>query len=120
MGYTTVFNYTDNAPANTAGLTVTINNSINDGMDNCLYQVYGSCFFYKGTDGEYHDYEGTNPDLKVTASIPDSNGYKYIFNGWHHKNWNYLTDGLGKLTYKNNYNIGQGKTSYSLSPHFQE
>lgn len=118
MGYTTVFNYTDNAPANTAGLTVTINNSINDGMDNCLYQVYGSCFFYKGTDGEYHDYEGTNPDLKVTASIPDSNGYKYIFNGWHHKNWNYLTDGLGKLTYKNNYNIGQGKTSYSLSPHF--
>lgn len=118
MGYTTVFNYTDNAPANTAGLTVTINNSINDGMDNCLYQVYGSGFFYKGTDGEYHDYEGTNPDLKVTASIPDSNGYKYIFNGWHHKNWNYLTDGLGKLTYKNNYNIGQGKTSYSLSPHF--
>lgn len=118
MGYTTVFNYTDNAPANTAGLTVTINNSINDGMDNYLYQVYGSCFFYKGTDGEYHDYEGTNPDLKVTASIPDSNGYKYIFNGWHHKNWNYLTDGLGKLTYKNNYNIGQGKTSYSLSPHF--
>lgn len=119
MGYTTVFNYTDNAPANTAGLTVTINNSINDGMDNCLYQVYGSCFFYKGTDGEYHDYEeGTNPDLKVTASIPNSNGYKYIFNGWHHKNWNYLTDGLGKLTYKNNYNIGQGKTSYSLSPHF--
>lgn len=118
MGYTTVFNYTDNAPANTAGLTVTINNSINDGMDNCLYQVYGSCFFYKGTDGEYHDYEGTNPDLKVTASIPDNNGYKYIFNGWHHKNWNYLTDGLGKLTYKNNYNIGQGKTSYSLSPHF--
>lgn len=118
MGYTTVFNYTDNAPANTAGLTVTINNSINDGMDNCLYQVYGNCFFYKGIDGEYHDYEGTNPDLKVTASIPDSNGYKYIFNGWHHKNWNYLTDGLGKLTYKNNYNIGQGKTSYSLSPHF--
>ena len=119
MGYTTVFNYTDNAPANTAGLTVTINNSINDGMDNCLYQVYGSCFFYKGTDGEYHDYEeGTNPDLKVTASIPDNDGYKYIFNGWHHKNWNYLTDGLGKLTYKNNYNIGQGKTSYSLSPHF--
>lgn len=118
MGYTTVFNYTDNAPANTAGLTVTINNSINDGMDNYLYQVYGSCFFYKGTDGTYHDYEGTNPDLKVTASIPDSNGYKYIFVGWHHKNWNYLTDGLGKLTYKNNYNIGQGKTSYSLSPHF--
>lgn len=118
MGYTTVFNYTDNAPANTAGLTVTINNSINNGMDNYLYQVYGSCFFYKGTDGTYHDYEGTNPDLKVTASIPDSNGYKYIFVGWHHKNWNYLTDGLGKLTYKNNYNIGQGKTSYSLSPHF--
>lgn len=118
MGYTTVFNYTDNAPANTAGLTVTINNSINDGMDNYLYQVYGSCFFYKGTDGTYHDYEGTNPDLKVTASIPDSNGYKYIFVGWHHKNWNYLTDGLGKLTYKNNYNIGQGKASYSLSPHF--
>ena len=118
MGYTTVFNYTDNAPANTAGQTVTINNNINDGMDNNLYQVYGNCFFYKGTDGEYHDYEGTNPDLKVTASIPDSNGYKYIFNGWHHKNWNYLTDGLGKLTYKNNYNIGQGKTSYSLSPHF--
>ena len=118
MGYTTVFNYTDNAPANTAGLTVTINNSINDGMNNNLYQVYGSCFFYKGTDGTYHDYEGTNPDLKVTASIPNSNGYKYIFNGWHHKNWNYLTDGLGKLTYKNNYNIGQGKTSYSLSPHF--
>ena len=118
MGYTTVFNYTDNAPANTAGLTVTINNSINDGMDNYLYQIYGSCFFYKGTDGTYHDYEGTNPDLKVTASIPDSNGYKYIFVGWHHKNWNYLTDGLGKLTYKNNYNIGQGKTSYSLSPHF--
>ena len=87
-------------------------------MDNNLYQVYGNCFFYKGIDGEYHDYEGTNPDLKVTASIPDSNGYKYIFNGWHHKNWNYLTDGLGKLTYKNNYNIGQGKTSYSLSPHF--
>ncbi len=118
MGYTTVFNYSDTAPSNTAGQTVTINNNINDGMDNCLYQVYGSCFFYKGTDGEYHDYEGTNPDLKVTASIPDSNGYKYIFNGWHHKNWNYLTDGLGKLTYKNNYNIGQGKTSYSLSPHF--
>lgn len=118
MGYTTVFNYTDNAPANTAGLTVTINNSINDGMDNNLYQIYGNCFFYKGTDGEYHDYEGANPDLKVTASIPNSNGYKYIFNGWHHKNWNYLTDGLGKLTYKNNYNIGQGKTSYSLSPHF--
>lgn len=119
MGYTTVFNYTDNAPANTAGLTVTINNSINDGMDNCLYQVYGSCFFYKGTDGEYHDYEeGTNPDLKVTASIPDNNGYKYIFNGWHHKNWNYLTDGLGKLTYKNNYDIGKGKASYVLSPHF--
>lgn len=118
MGYTTVFNYTDNAPANTAGLTVTINNSINDGMNNNLYQVYGSCFFYKGTDGAYHDYEGTNPDLKVTASIPNSNGYKYIFNGWHHKKLNYLTDGLGKLTYKNNYNIGQGKTSYSLSPHF--
>lgn len=119
MGYTTMFNYTDNAPANTAGLTVTINNSINDGMDNCLYQVYGSCFFYKGTDGEYHDYEeGTNPDLKVTASIPDNNGYKYIFNGWHHKNWNYLTDGLGKLTYKNNYDIGKGKASYVLSPHF--
>lgn len=118
MGYTTVFNYTDNAPANTAGLTVTINNSINDGMDSNLYQVYGSCFFYKGTDGAYHDYEGTNPDLKVTASIPNSNGYKYIFNGWHHKNWNYLTDGLGKLTYKNDYNIGQGKTSYNLSPHF--
>lgn len=119
MGYTTVFNYTDNAPANTAGLTVTINNSINDGMDNCLYQVYGSCFFYKGTDGEYHDYEeGTNPDLKVTASIPDNNGYKYIFNGWHHKNWNHLTDGLGKLTYKNNYDIGKGKASYVLSPHF--
>lgn len=119
MGYTTVFNYTDNAPANTAGLTVTINNSINDGMDNCLYQIYGSCFFYKGTDGEYHDYEeGTNPDLKVTASIPDNNGYKYIFNGWHHKNWNYLTDGLGKLTYKNNYDIGKGKASYVLSPHF--
>lgn len=119
MGYTTVFNYTDNAPANTAGLTVTINNSINDGMDNCLYQVYGSCFFYKGTDGEYHDYEeGTNPDLKVTVSIPDNNGYKYIFNGWHHKNWNYLTDGLGKLTYKNNYDIGKGKASYVLSPHF--
>lgn len=118
MGYTTVFNYTDTAPSNTAGQTVTINNNINDGMDNNLYQVYGNCFFYKGTDGEYHDYEGTNPDLKVTASIPDSNGYKYIFNGWHHKNWNYLTDGLGKLTYKNNYNIGQGKTSYSLSPHF--
>lgn len=118
MGYTTVFNYTDNAPANTAGLTVTINNSINDGMDNCLYQVYGSCFFYKGTDGEYHDYEGANPDLKVTASIPNSNGYKYIFNGWHHKNWNYLTDGLGKLTYKNNYDIGKGKASYVLSPHF--
>lgn len=118
MGYTTVFNYSDTAPSNTAGQTVTINYNINDGMDNNLYQVYGSCFFYKGTDGEYHDYEGTNPDLKVTASIPDSNGYKYIFNGWHHKNWNYLTDGLGKLTYKNNYNIGQGKTSYSLSPHF--
>ena len=118
MGYTTVFNYTDNAPANTAGLTVTINNSINDGMDSNLYQVYGSCFFYKGTDGAYHDYEGTNPDLKVTASIPNSNGYKYIFNGWHHKKLNYLTDGLGKLTYKNDYNIGQGKTSYSLSPHF--
>lgn len=118
MGYTTVFNYSDTAPSNTAGQTVTINNNINDGMDNNLYQVYGNCFFYKGTDGEYHDYEGTNPDLKVTASIPDSNGYKYIFNGWHHKNWNYLTDGLGKLTYKNNYNIGQGKTSYSLSPHF--
>lgn len=118
MGYTTVFNYTDNAPANTAGLTVTINNSINDGMDNYLYQVYGSCFFYKGTDGTYHDYEGTNPDLKVTASIPDSNGYKYIFVGWHHKNWNYLTDGLGKLTYKNNYDIGKGKASYVLSPHF--
>lgn len=118
MGYTTVFNYTDTASSNTAGQTVTINNNINDGMDNNLYQVYGNCFFYKGTDGEYHDYEGTNPDLKVTASIPDSNGYKYIFNGWHHKNWNYLTDGLGKLTYKNNYNIGQGKTSYSLSPHF--
>lgn len=119
MGYTTMFNYIDNAPANTAGLTVTINNSINDGMDNCLYQVYGSCFFYKGTDGEYHDYEeGTNPDLKVTASIPDNNGYKYIFNGWHHKNWNYLTDGLGKLTYKNNYDIGKGKASYVLSPHF--
>lgn len=118
MGYTTVFNYTDTAPSNTAGQTVTINNNINDGMDNNLYQVYGNCFFYKGTDGEYHDYEGTNPDLKVTASIPDSNGYKYIFNGWHHKNWNYLTDGLGKLTYKNNYNIGQGKTSYSISPHF--
>ena len=119
MGYTTVFNYTDTAPSNTAGQTVTINNNINDGMDNNLYQVYGNCFFYKGIDGEYHDYEeGTNPDLKVTASIPDSNGYKYIFNGWHHKNWNYLTDGLGKLTYKNNYNIGQGKTSYSLSPHF--
>ena len=118
MGYTTVFNYTDTAPSNTAGQTVTINNNINDGMDNYLYQVYGNCFFYKGIDGEYHDYEGTNPDLKVTASIPDSNGYKYIFNGWHHKNWNYLTDGLGKLTYKNNYNIGQGKTSYSLSPHF--
>lgn len=118
MGYTTVFNYSDTAPSNTAGQTVTINNNINDGMDNNLYQVYGNCFFYKGIDGEYHDYEGTNPDLKVTASIPDSNGYKYIFNGWHHKNWNYLTDGLGKLTYKNNYNIGQGKTSYSLSPHF--
>lgn len=118
MGYTTVFNYSDTAPSNTAGQTVTINNNINDGMDNNLYQVYGNCFFYKGTDGEYHDYEGTNPDLKVTASIPNSNGYKYIFNGWHHKNWNYLTDGLGKLTYKNNYNIGQGKTSYSLSPHF--
>lgn len=118
MGYTTVFNYTATAPSNTAGQIVTINNNINDGMDNNLYQVYGNCFFYKGTDGEYHDYEGTNPDLKVTASIPDSNGYKYIFNGWHHKNWNYLTDGLGKLTYKNNYNIGQGKTSYSLSPHF--
>jgi uncharacterized repeat protein (TIGR02543 family) len=118
MGYTTVFNYTDTAPSNTAGQTVTINNNINDGIDNNLYQVYGSCFFYKGTDGAYHDYEGTNPDLKVTASIPNSNGYKYIFNGWHHKNWNYLTDGLGKLTYKNNYNIGQGKTSYSLSPHF--
>ena len=118
MGYTTVFNYSDTAPSNTAGQTVTINNNINDGMDNNLYQIYGNCFFYKGTDGEYHDYEGANPDLKVTASIPDSNGYKYIFNGWHHKNWNYLTDGLGKLTYKNNYNIGQGKTSYSLSPHF--
>lgn len=118
MGYTTVFNYTDTAPSNTAGQTVTINNNINDGIDNNLYQVYGNCFFYKGTDGEYHDYKGTNPDLRVTASIPDSNGYKYIFNGWHHKNWNYLTDGLGKLTYKNNYNIGQGKTSYSLSPHF--
>lgn len=118
MGYTTVFNYTDTAPSNTAGQTVTINNNINDGMDNNLYQVYGNCFFYKGTDCEYHDYKGTNPDLRVTASIPDSNGYKYIFNGWHHKNWNYLTDGLGKLTYKNNYNIGQGKTSYSLSPHF--
>ena len=118
MGYTTAFNYSDTAPSNTAGQTVTINNNINDGMDNNLYQIYGNCFFYKGTDGEYHDYEGTNPDLKVTASIPNSNGYKYIFNGWHHKNWNYLTDGLGKLTYKNNYNIGQGKTSYSLSPHF--
>lgn len=118
MGYTTVFNYSDTAPSNTAGQTVTINNNINNGMDNNLYQVYGNCFFYKGTDGEYHDYEGTNPDLKVTASIPDSNGYRYIFIGWHHKNWNYLTDGLGKLTYKNNYNIGQGKTSYSLSPHF--
>lgn len=118
MGYTTVFNYTDTAPSNTAGLTVTINNSINDGMDSNLYQVYGSCFFYKGTDGAYHDYEGTNPDLKVTASIPNSNGYKYIFNGWHHKNWNYLTDGLGKLTYKNNYDIGKGKASYVLSPHF--
>ena len=118
MGYTTVFNYSDTAPSNTAGQTVTINNNINDGMDNNLYQIYGNCFFYKGTDGEYHDYEGANPDLKVTASIPNSNGYKYIFNGWHHKNWNYLTDGLGKLTYKNNYNIGQGKTSYSLSPHF--
>lgn len=118
MGYTTAFNYSDTAPSNTAGQTVTINNNINDGMDNNLYQIYGNCFFYKGTDGEYHDYEGANPDLKVTASIPNSNGYKYIFNGWHHKNWNYLTDGLGKLTYKNNYNIGQGKTSYSLSPHF--
>ena len=118
MGYTTVFNYSATAPSNTAGQTVTINNNINDGMDNNLYQVYGNCFFYKGTDGEYHDYEGTNPDLKVTASIPNSNGYKYIFNGWHHKKLNYLTDGLGKLTYKNNYNIGQGKTSYSLSPHF--
>lgn len=118
MGYTTAFNYSDTAPSNTAGQTVTINNNINDGMDNNLYQVYGNCFFYKGTDGEYHDYEGANPDLKVTASIPNSNGYKYIFNGWHHKNWNYLTDGLGKFTYKNNYNIGQGKTSYSLSPHF--
>jgi uncharacterized repeat protein (TIGR02543 family) len=118
MGYTTVFNYTDTAPSNTAGQTVTINNNINDGIDNNLYQVYGSCFFYKGTDGEYHDYEGTNPDLKVTASIPNSNGYKYIFNGWHHKNWNYLTDGLGKLTYKNNYDIGKGKASYVLSPHF--
>lgn len=118
MGYTTVFNYSDTAPSNTAGQTVTINNNINDGMDNNLYQVYGNCFFYKGTDGEYHDYEGTNPDLKVTASIPDNNGYKYIFNGWHHKNWNYLTDGLGKLTYKNNYDIGKGKASYVLSPHF--
>lgn len=118
MGYTTVFNYSDTAPSNTAGQTVTINNNINDGMDNNLYQIYGNCFFYKGTDGEYHDYEGTNPDLKVTASIPDNNGYKYIFNGWHHKNWNYLTDGLGKLTYKNNYDIGKGKASYILSPHF--
>lgn len=118
MGYTTVFNYTNTAPSNTAGQTVTINNNINNGMDDYLYQVYGNCFFYKGTDGEYHDYEGTNPDLKVTASIPDSNGYKYIFTGWHHKNWNNLTNGLGKLTYKNNYNIGQGKASYSLSPHF--
>ena len=118
MGYTTVFNYTDTAPSNTAGQTVTINNNINDGMDNCLYQVYGNFFFYKGTDGEYHDYESTNPDLKVTASIPGNNGYKYIFNGWHHKNWNYLTDGLGKLTYKNNYDIGKGKASYVLSPHF--
>ena len=118
MGYTTVFNYSDTAPSNTAGQTVTINNNINDGMDNNLYQVYGNCFFYKGIDGEYHDYEGTNPDLKVTASIPDNNGYKYIFNGWHHKNWNYLTDGLGKLTYKNNYDIGKGKASYVLSPHF--
>lgn len=119
MGYTTVFNYSDTAPSNTAGQTVTINNNINDGMDNNLYQVYGNCFFYKGTDGGYHDYEeGTNPDLKVTASIPDNNGYKYIFNGWHHKNWNYLTDGLGKLTYKNNYDIGKGKASYVLSPHF--
>ena len=118
MGYTTVFNYTDTAPSNTAGQTVTINNNINDGIDNNLYQVYGSCFFYKGTDGAYHDYEGTNPDLKVTASIHNSNGYKYIFNGWHHKNWNYLTDGLGKLTYKNNYDIGKGKASYVLSPHF--
>lgn len=118
MGYTTAFNYSDTAPSNTAGQTVTINNNINDGIDNNLYQIYGNCFFYKGTDGEYHDYEGTNPDLKVTASIPDSNGYKYIFNGWHHKNWNYLTDGLGKLTYKNNYDIGKGKASYVLSPHF--
>lgn len=118
MGYTTVFNYSDTAPSNTAGQTVTINNNINDGIDNNLYQIYGNCFFYKGTDGEYHDYEGTNPDLKVTASIPDNNGYKYIFNGWHHKNWNYLTDGLGKLTYKNNYDIGKGKASYVLSPHF--
>ncbi len=118
MGYTTVFNYSDTAPSNTAGQTVTINNNINDGIDNNLYQIYGNCFFYKGTDGEYHDYEGANPDLKVTASIPDNNGYKYIFNGWHHKNWNYLTDGLGKLTYKNNYDIGKGKASYVLSPHF--
>lgn len=118
MGYTTAFNYSDTAPSNTAGQTVTINNNINDGIDNNLYQIYGNCFFYKGTDGEYHDYEGANPDLKVTASIPDNNGYKYIFNGWHHKNWNYLTDGLGKLTYKNNYDIGKGKASYVLSPHF--
>lgn len=118
MGYTTAFNYSDTAPSNTAGQTVTINNNINDGIDNNLYQIYGNCFFYKGTDGEYHDYEGANPDLKVTASIPDNNGYKYIFNGWYHKNWNYLTDGLGKLTYKNNYDIGKGKASYVLSPHF--
>lgn len=118
MGYTTAFNYSDTAPSNTAGQTITINNNINDGIDNNLYQIYGNCFFYKGTDGEYHDYEGANPDLKVTASIPDNNGYKYIFNGWHHKNWNYLTDGLGKLTYKNNYDIGKGKASYVLSPHF--
>lgn len=129
VGKTTTYTYGTDVSSNIYGSKVTVNNKINNGIDNNLYQVYGNCFFYKGIDGQYHDYTGTNPLLNVTAST-SAQGYKFI--GWEHKMLKtrtyiqsfqygdgFLTDGTSKTIIKNNYDIGKSVASYTLSPKFK-
>lgn len=132
VGRTSTYEYTTNVSdsSNIKGYSVTINNDINSGTDNYFYQVYDDCFFYKGTDGQYHDYTGTNPELKVTAST-DKVGYKFA--GWHHSMWKqgwsyienpystgYLTNGNGRIILKNSFNIGSSSQAlYTLLAGFR-